>query len=595
VHELSNFDPSRRLTLASLSSLWLAACGGGNTEAALADGQSGAVSPTNASSPIPAPPAPVPAPVPAPPAPTPAGTPAQFLTWDAGSGPSRDYWSRHLLLRWKNPGVGDWTDAAGNAQGAIPFATVKVDAVATWCAFDATTLTRRWLTSGENKGLMLRISGSSSPSLTWSGRQSEHPPVLEVKTSGGATVRCPCFAFSTFSPTSTAGMDSRQSARTSTSQSSILQFNLSGIQSDIESAQVRLYCEGRSGTTTILQSFECDPPRFQLGSNGFVPQMGLAAKVGEAALRGHPSVLKAGDFSDIKPRSFFDTSAQAEGTAEQLPDPDAPGTIMYRGKIRAGTWDQGELRGSASFKTEHMRANYDDPKRPAGVVEERMFCRLYIFLEDDWRSVRDGNKMAIGWDLRMGWWNPAQGGYWQSTTGNGGARGSGRKFLILKQSSAIEDTHQWMYEGHAVRMEAGKGPSDPSDPYESMRPVQSYTYNLDQASDFGDMIRLGNAVIRRGRWHCIEQEVRMNSVVGPFDSVGNGEAVADGVLRSWLDGVLVSEVTNLRWRRHPDMGIQGPWINWFYGGKQPSEVEMHYRMNHFVVAREYIGPRPGMV
>jgi hypothetical protein len=54
---------------------------------------------------------------------------------------------------------------------------------------------------------------------------------------------------------------------------------------------------------------------------------------------------------------------------------------------------------------------------------------------------------------------------------------------------------------------------------------------------------------------------------------------------------MCGEVTNLRWRRHREMGVQGPWVNWFYGGKLPTEVPMHYRMNHVVVARKYIGPR----
>lgn len=143
--------------------------------------------------------------------------------------------------------------------------------------------------------------------------------------------------------------------------------------------------------------------------------------------------------------------------------------------------------------------------------------------------------MAIGWDLRMGWWNDAQGGYWQSTTGNGGAPGTGLKLLA------------------PARKNGGSQ--------------------------------------RQDRWHCVEQQIRMNSIVGPFDGVGNGTAIDDGVIRTWLDGVLCGEVTNLRWRRHPEMGVQGPWVNWFYGGKLPTETPMHYRMNHFVLSRKYIGPR----
>jgi hypothetical protein len=189
----------------------------------------------------------------------------------------------------------------------------------------------------------------------------------------------------------------------------------------------------------------------------------------------------------------------------------------------------------------------------------------------------------------MGYWNPAGKGYWQATSGNSGARGTGLKVFNPTQSNG-QPYDCWEYQGHSIRMEAGKSPGD-GNPYTDLRPLQSYVYHLDQVADFGDMLRLGSGVISKGRWHCIEQQIRINSVQGPYDALGNGTAVADGVLRTWLDGVLCSEHKNLRWRRHPEMGIQGPWITWAYGGRQTTEVPMHYRMNHFAVARKYIGPR----
>ena len=105
--------------------------------------------------------------------------------------------------------------------------------------------------------------------------------------------------------------------------------------------------------------------------------------------------------------------------------------------------------------------------------------------------------------------------------------------------------------------------------------------------------RLGPAVVGKGRWHCIEQRIRINSVQGPFDELGNGTPVPDGELDTWLDGVLVSQRRGLQWRCHPEMGIRGPWINWYYGGREVPDSTMHYRMNHFVLATEYIGPRVG--
>jgi hypothetical protein len=41
------------------------------------------------------------------------------------------------------------------------------------------------------------------------------------------------------------------------------------------------------------------------------------------------------------------------------------------------------------------------------------------------------------------------------------------------------------------------------------------------------------------------------------------------------------------------MGIRGPWINWYFGGSPLPDMTMHYRMNHFVLGTEYIGPRVG--
>jgi hypothetical protein len=138
-------------------------------------------------------------------------------------------------------------------------------------------------------------------------------------------------------------------------------------------------------------------------------------------------------------------------------------------------------------------------------------------------------------------------------------------------------------------MEAGKAPRDAAHPHDALRPITSYTYHLDQFDFNGTGERWDNAVIERGRWHCIEQQIRVNSIVGPFDALGNGQAVADGVLRTWIDGVFVGERAAMRWHRHPDMGIEGPWINWFFGGKQAADQEMHYQMADFVLAREYIG------
>jgi len=595
------FRADRRAALIALSSTWLAGCGGG------ADASSDATSETAAGATeqaldtgmrpmtVPALADPIAAEVPAPaaaPAPAPFAAPpgndgsVQFLTWDGGSGPNRNYWSSHLRLAWKNPGTGDWTDAKGQSQGSVPFTSIAVPTAALNYEFDATELARRWVRTKENKGFMLRVSGAGSPATSWSGRESDRPPVLIVTQSDGRVVECACIAFAGFSPTTTKSYDTRAKVRTSSLNAAILQFDVPRLGAEPRAAKVRLFCESKTSTVATLEIYECDPPRFQLGAGGIKPTQGIAGEVGEANLRGHPDVFRAGDFSDLSDGVLFDgLSLSPNSSNEQLPDPDAPGSVMFRGSFTPLG------RGSFSGSIETMRANYSDPLRPPSKVEEEMFCRLYFFLEDDWLSTLDANKMAIGWNLRMGWWNNAQGGYWQSTRGNGGAPGTGLKlFAPAKTNGGSQRYDAWEYQGHSIRMEAGKGVDD-GNPYSSLRPIQSYVYSLDQPGKFGQIFRLGNGVIARGRWHCLEQQIKINSVVGPFDALGNGQAVADGMLRSWLDGVPVSEIRGLRWRRHPEMGVQGPWVNWFYGGTEPTERTMHYRMNHLVVARRYIGPR----
>ena len=519
------------------------------------------------------------------------GDPPQFLSWDAGSGPNRTHWSQHLQLPWKNPTYGDWLDAAGAPQGATPYAVVSVTTAGIFYNFPITNLVKKWVVTGENRGALLRTASTSA--ATWSGRTASlaQRPVLVVHTTTG-TFNCPCLALASYAKTSSAGLDTRLRAKLAPDQAVIAQFDLRAVTGTVVDATMKLYCESKSSTAVSASVFELDPPRFQLGTGGLQIQNGVAASYPrDASLRSHPSIIRAGDFSNLAPGVLFDSYSfnPAYNPYSVLPDPDAPGTMMFRGSFNPSA--SGQARGSFTGRIETMRANYADPLRPPILVEEQMFCRLYIYLEDDWNSVLDSNKMAIGWDLRMGWWNDAGGGYWQSTTGNGGAPGTGMKvYAPAGKNGSSQRYSRWEYQGHAVRMEAGKGVND-GNPYTHLRPLQTYAYNLDQPTAYGQMIRLGNGVIGKGRWHCIEQQIKMNSIAGPYDPLGNGVAVPDGVIRTWLDGVLCSEVTNMRWRRHRDMGVQGPWVNWFYGGKLPTEVPMHYRMNHLAVSREYIGPR----
>ncbi|MEI6804719.1 MAG: hypothetical protein WCK83_16285 [Burkholderiales bacterium] len=493
--------------------------------------------------------------------------PRQFLTWDGGSGPDREYWSRKLLLPWRNPGKGDWLDAKQVRQGPLPVTSATVSGGTV--ALNVTDLVNRWITSGLNRGFYLR---STQPwAFTFAGRNygsaGMHPRLSVV--ANGKTTDVPCTCNAAWTPSSFFGKDTRDSFLVAAgNQFAALQFDLSGVSAPVQTAMLVLTCIGLKYPGT-LEVFELNPPDFRVGAGALKPQLGLAAAyLFDRGVASHPGVLFAGDFSDLS-KARWQSGTVAAGSS-QVADA-RTGSTYLRGVI-----PKGEV-GGCDLLHNVVGANKEGvPDR----VENELYARYYVYLEEDWGSEIDANKMP-GWDGRFGWWNSV--GYWQGTTGNGGARPTGLKVRNLK-------ANRWEYQGASMRGHGGTRAND-GNPYDDLFWVGNYIYHLDQASYFGEPMPWTGVVLGKGRWHCIEQYIKMNSIAGPFDAIGNGIAVSDGQYRAWLDGVQVFERTNLRWRRHAEMGVQGFWLNWYHGGTQPAPRDMHFRMDSVVVARAYIGPR----
>jgi hypothetical protein len=372
---------------------------------------------------------------------------------------------------------------------------------------------------------------------------------------------------------------------------------------------MRLFVTERYGTRTAIEVYEADPPSFVLGIGDLEPTVGLAAEVGEARLGSHPDVYMAGDFAGTTfdwgarradvPKLFGRVGVDTgPGSAEVIPDPDAPGTVCWRGSFVPVYTGTDPKRGAFNGSKRLMEPDLSNPLCPPRNVVEEAYYRQYVMLEDDFNSEADGNKMGITWDLRMGYWSPV--GYWQNVSGNGGDPGDGKKYRRVVRTSSGE-VERYVYEGNMLRMEAGIDPGAAS-PYSRVRPWLGYNYNLDQFNadgtvrqpfpSFVSYSNIVNSRLAKGRWYCIEQHLRMNSIdLSEPDELGNGVARPDGLLETWVNGVLVDRKTGYRWRRHPEMGICQVNSNWYMGGRATMTDTMHFRMNHFVLARRYIGPR----
>lgn len=105
---------------------------------------------------------------------------------------------------------------------------------------------------------------------------------------------------------------------------------------------------------------------------------------------------------------------------------------------------------------------------------------------------------------------------------------------------------------------------------------EAYVY-MPSSKQWGSSLGRGNFMFKRGEWQCIEQEVRMNT---PHQT--------DGVLRTWSDGTLAYESTEMLYRTVHTLKIEGVFFSTFFGGGDPSWAPPHD--THADFARFATGP-----
>jgi hypothetical protein len=85
-----------------------------------------------------------------------------------------------------------------------------------------------------------------------------------------------------------------------------------------------------------------------------------------------------------------------------------------------------------------------------------------------------------------------------------------------------------------------------------------YVY-MPSSTKFGTSLGRGSFRFTPGKWHCVEQELSLNT-----------PGQADGQVRVWLDSEAVFEQQQLFFRSVPDLRIEGVFFSTFFGGGDPS-------------------------
>jgi hypothetical protein len=503
---------------------------------------------------------------------TPEGYPEQFLTLDSANGTMGSRWSLAAQLFWKNQPSGDWMDANGTQQGAVPYIESSTITATGPVNMEVAPLVQKWIDNGANRGFFLKAAGTEF-SFGFGGRLADNVdarPTLAVVTTDG-TFNPPPRATAYWVTTLSGTRDGRKQFYVQQgTYHSIVQFDMSGVTGTVLSAQLRLVCDkwSRNGR---LQVFEADPPTYTLCDD--IAANGLAAAYPEdSGIASHPSVMFTSDFttfagwSDVKNIVPWNVS-------EKLIDPQTG--LPF---VRAYT-PEGELSVFGLNKFLMTPNGYGG--EPLNVVEEA-YVRWYQMIESDYISHVEVTK-APGFDCRMGY--GLANGNWNNTV-DGGNSGSPPTGLHYIDSSGRHRYSCGMMRGHIGRYMS-------EDPYRDLTFLRGYIYHLDQQVNYGDSPRWGTSMIERQKWYSYEQRIKMNSLTGPEDEFGNREAVADGIYEIWVGGVKRYSSTTMRYRRHPQIGVCAFDMSMYHGGSGRAPFDLHYRWAHVVVASEYIGPMKG--
>jgi hypothetical protein len=103
-----------------------------------------------------------------------------------------------------------------------------------------------------------------------------------------------------------------------------------------------------------------------------------------------------------------------------------------------------------------------------------------------------------------------------------------------------------------------------------------YAYLPDREERCGKSIARGAWRFPVGRWVTLEQEAVMND-----------PDRANGIVRVWVDGRVVIDRSDMKFRITPDIGIAGLMFSTFFGGSDPSWASPHDQTVQFAAFRLY--------
>ncbi|PKO57170.1 MAG: hypothetical protein CVU28_00125 [Betaproteobacteria bacterium HGW-Betaproteobacteria-21] len=473
-----------------------------------------------------------------------SGPQAALLLDDSTRGMTCYFYSAAAKLEWQRQG-GDWSDASGAPFGLRPYATETVlrrDGSQT-VSWDVTKLAQTWIQREESiGGVFLRESGGASKGVVnFSSRESANAgshPALLIDWSDGQRTRAKPLADTYFSCPNHRAYGGEAFFKVGGRHSAVLLFPLpkrKGVE--INSATLMLTSEKQYGKGASVGVFR---PLLPSGDEASV-EFGIAqAFSNDQGIENHPEVLHTEGVVSIPeflPWSLgLDMGLGGHTVSSDIENNFEP----LHGNALAVTIAKGNNSG--------LNTHFRFSEYKGGEPDEAYF-RYYLRFGESWDPSVDGGKLPgfSGTYGRAGW------GMRKSDGFNG-----------------------WSARGAFFRQPAGDSAAV------KLRGIGSYVYHAQMEGTSGETWgwSLGpSGLLQKNRWYSVEQHVRLNA-----------PGKSDGVLRAWIDGQLVFEKRDIRFRESETLKVESVWMNVYHGGVRPADKDMTLFIDNLVIARKYIGP-----
>lgn len=441
---------------------------------------------------------------------------------------------------------GDWSDAENIPYGNEAISTIRItpNSGRQTIELDVSTLANEWMAGALPTGaIFLRPLAGREGVVAFSSR--EHPdisarPVLIVEWIGGERSEFHPTADTTINCTTIKSLGASATVSVGGNASAVFVFPFNGDKKrGIRSARVVLTSEKQWGRGADVGVYRLQPPWVSVTDS----QSGLAAQyVNDRAISSDPDVFFASGFDERNWREGWSTygrSSVIEVVSEDV-------------RNRFVPHQDRALRVSLIPKQNlGLDLRYDFAKID-GFEPEEAYMRYYLRFGDNWNPMREGGKLPgfAGTYNRGGW---------------GMRKADGKNGWSARGAFFSNGAYQDEMKGFTA--------------------IGSYVYHMDieNASSVNIGWGLGpTGRLRKNQWYSVEQYVKLN-VPGK----------KNGILRAWIDGQLVFERTDLRFRDISEIRIENAWFNVYHGGVEKPPYQMDLYIDNIVIAKKYIGPMAG--